>query len=189
MASMMFVRIALDRAVEAGAEQRVDDQRGFADRHRIAGQHRTLPAARGERRIALQGVAFAEQDDGDAAAARYELGRRDKSIAAIVAASGDDQDRPLLDEVHGRLRHRLAGAQHQREARRAAGDRQPVGVLHFGGRENFHAQFSPKAPHPEAFFTSTRAAHRGDCMQIGLFAYFVSFAIFGLRLWSTPKAL
>ena len=88
---------------------------------------------------------------GDAAAARHQFGRRDKTIAAIVAAPGDDEDRALLDEVHGRLGHRLAGPQHEGEARRAAGDCQPVGVLHLGGRENFHAQFRPKAPHPEAF--------------------------------------
>ena len=134
------VRIALDGTVEAGAEQRVDDQRGRADRLRIARQHRALPAARGECCVALQGVAIAQQDDGDLAAARHQFGRRDKTIAAIVAAPGDDEDRTLLHEVHGSLRHRLAGPQHQREARRAAGYREAVGVLHFSRRENFHAQ-------------------------------------------------
>ena len=143
-----------------------------------AGQHRAFPAARGERRIALQGVPLAQQDDGDAAAARHEFGRRDKTIAAIVAAPGDDEDRALLDEVHGRLRHRLPGPQHQSEARRASGDCQPVGMLHLGGRENFHAQFRPKAPHPEALLLARAQRMADDCMQIGLFAYSVSFAMF-----------
>ena len=39
------------------------------------------------------------------------------------------------------------------------------------------------------FYFRTRSAGPDDCMQIGLFAYFVSFAMFDLRLWSTPSAL
>ncbi len=131
--------VALDRPVEARTEQRVDDQGGRADRARIAWQYRMLPAPCRERRVALQGVAVAEQDDGDVSATRCKLGRRDKTVAAIIAASGDDKDRALLDQIHCRLRHSLAGLQHQRKARSACGDRQPVGMLHLGRGENFHA--------------------------------------------------
>ena len=154
------VRIALDRPVEAGAEQRVDDQRRPADRLRIERQHRIFPAARRGGRIALQAVALAQQDDRDLAAARRQFGRRHKTVAAIVAASGDHQDRPLLHEIHGGLRHRLAGAQHQREAGRAGGDGEPVGVLHLSRGENFHANSLVQAPYPEAFLYATRSPIR-----------------------------
>ena len=66
----------------------------------IERQHRIFPAPRRGGRIALQAVALAQQDDRDLAAARREFGRRHKTVAAIVAAAGDHQDRPLLDEVH-----------------------------------------------------------------------------------------
>ena len=143
-------RIALDRPVEAGAEQRIDDQRRLADRLRIERQHRILPAARRERRVALQAVALAQQDDRDLAAARRQFGGRDKAVAAIVAAAGDDQDRPLLHQLHRGLRHRLARAQHQRETGRAGRNGQPIGALHFSGGQNFHAKFLIQAPFPEA---------------------------------------
>ena len=52
-----------------------------------------------ERRITLQAVALAHQDHRDVAAARGEFRRRDKTVAAIVAAPGDHQDRPLLHEI------------------------------------------------------------------------------------------
>ena len=93
------------------------------------------------RRIALQGVALAQQDDRDLAAARSQFGCGHEPVAAIVAAAGNDQDRPLLRKLHRRLRHRLARAEHQREAGRAGGNGQPVGVLHFGRGQNFHAKF------------------------------------------------
>ena len=44
IASIMSKRVALDRPVEPGAEQRIDDQRRLADRLRIERQHRILPA-------------------------------------------------------------------------------------------------------------------------------------------------
>ena len=112
---------------------------------------------RGERRVALQAVALAQQDDGDIAAARRQFGRRHKPVAAIVAAAGDHHDRSLLDETHRGFGDGLARAHHQREARRAGGDRQPVGTLHFSGGQNFHAESSIQPPFLEAYRRSRAA--------------------------------
>ena len=135
-----LARLALDRPAQARAEQRIDDQRRLADRLRRERQHRIFPAARGGGRIALQRVALAHQDHGNLAALRGELGRRDEAVAAIVAGPGNDHDRPLLDQFGGGFGDRLPRAQHQREARRAGGNRQPVGPLHLRGGQDFHAR-------------------------------------------------
>ena len=79
--------LARHRPVETGAEQRIDDQRRLADRLRIERQHRIFPSPRGGGRIALQAVPLAQQDHRDLAAARRQFGRRDKTVAAIVAAA------------------------------------------------------------------------------------------------------
>ena len=148
-------RIALDRPVEAGAEQRIDDQRRLADRLRIERQHRIFPAARRQRRITLQAVALAQKDDRDIAAACSEFRRRHKTITAIVAAPGDHHDRSLLDEIHRDFGNGLPCAHHQREAGRAGGDGQSVGTLHLSGGQNFHAESSIQSPFPEAYFASS----------------------------------
>jgi len=143
-------RLALDGAIETGAEQRIDDQRRLADRLRIERQHRKFPAARRQRGIAPQAVPFAEQDHRDLAAAGGQFGRRDKTVTAIVAAAGDHHDGPLPDELHGGFGHGLARAHHQRETGRAGGDRQPVRTLHFGGGQHFHAESSIQSPFSQA---------------------------------------
>jgi hypothetical protein len=132
-------RLAVDGAAEARAEQRIDDQRRLSDRLRIEREHRVFPAARGGGRIALELVALAHQDHRDLAALGGELGGCDKTVAAIVAGAGHDQDRPLLHQRMGGLCDRLARAQHQLEAGRAGRDRELVGALHFGVGQNFHA--------------------------------------------------
>jgi hypothetical protein len=144
-------RIALHRPIEPGTEQRIDDQRRPADRLGIARQHRIFPSSRRRGRVALQTIPLTQQDDRDLAAARRELSRRHEAIAAIVAAAGDHQDRPLLHEVDRRLRNGLTRAQHQREARRPRGNGQPIGTLHLSSLKNFHAEFPIPAPYPEAF--------------------------------------
>ena len=132
----------------------------------IERQHRIFPAARRGGRIALQAVALAQQDDGNLAAARGQFGRGHKTVAAIVAGPGDHQDRPLLDEVHRGLGDGLARAQHQREARGARGDGEPIGTLHLGGGQNFHAKSLVQAPYPEAFPIAMRSQAADDCIPI-----------------------
>ena len=111
-----------------------------------------------ERRVALQAVALAQQDHRDLAAARSEFGRRDKPVAAIVAAAGDDDDRPLLDQIHRGFGDRLACAHHQREAGRAGGNGQPIGTLHLSRGQNFHAEILVQTPFPEAHIAPNAAS-------------------------------
>ncbi|GCC44380.1 hypothetical protein chiPu_0028541 [Chiloscyllium punctatum] len=170
-------RVALHRAIEPGAEQRVDDQRRLAERLRVERQHRIFPALRRQRRIALQAVALAKQDHRDLAAARGELGGGDKAIAAIVAAAGDHDDRPLLDQVHRGFSDGLAGAHHQREARRAGCDGQPIGTLHLGGGQNVHAESSIASPFREAIPVTFAGFLLAVCIWIDLFAYLLGLAI------------
>ena len=144
-------RIALDGTIEPGAEQRIDDQRRLADRLQVEREHRIFPAACGERSIALQAVALAQEDDRHIAAARGEFGGRHKTVAAIVAAAGDHHDRSLLDEIHRSFGHGLPCAHHQRKAGRAGGDRQPVGTLHLSRRQNFHAESPIRQPFLKAY--------------------------------------
>ena len=165
--------LALHRPVEARAEQRVDDQRRLAERLRVERQHRIFPAARSQRRIALQAVAFAQQRDRYLAPARGKFGGRDKTVAAIVAAAGDHHDRTLVGKIHRGFRHGLARAQHQREARPAGRDRQAIGALHFRGGENFHAKSLIQTPVTEAHPFPTGAQPRPNCIRIDLFAYLV----------------
>ncbi len=181
-------RVALHRAIEAGAEQRVDDQRRLADRLRIERQHRIFPALRRQRRIALQAVALAEQDHRDLAAARGELGGGDKAVAAIVAAAGDHDDRPLLDQVHRGFSNRLASAHHQREARRAGCDRQPIGALHLGGGQNVHAESSIASPFREAIPVTFAEFVLVDCIEIDLFAYLLGLDIIAYLVRYQPTA-
>ena len=114
-----------------------------------------------------------EQDHRNLAAARREFRRRDKTVAAIVAGPGDDDDRPLLHQLHGGFGDGLARAQHQRETRGARGDGEPVGALHFSCGENFHAKSLVRAPYPEAFPMLARSPIPDDCMPIDPFAYFI----------------
>ena len=173
---------ALDWPVETGAEQRIDDQRRLADRLRIERQHRIFPALRRRGRITLQTIPLAQQNDRHLAAARGELGRRHEAVAAIVAAAGDHQDRPLLHQIHRGLGHSLAGAEHQREAGGPRGNGQPIGTLHLSSRKNFHAEFPIHAPHPEALLVSRTHFTVDECTSIDLFAYFVGSSIMDMPL-------
>jgi hypothetical protein len=45
----------------------------------------------------------------------------------------------------------LASAHHEREARSAPGNGEPIGAFHLNGGQNFHAKSLVRAPYPEAF--------------------------------------
>jgi hypothetical protein len=159
-----------------------------ADRLRIERQHRKLPAPRCGGRIALQMIPLAQQNDRHLAAPRGEFGCRDKTVAAIVAGAGDHHDRPLLHQINRGLGHSLAGAEHQRKSRGARGNGQPIGTLHLGGREYFHAEFPIYAPHPEALLISYAHFARAECTPFDLFAYLTGFSIMGISLQALVHA-
>ena len=71
--------------LKPGAEQRIDDQRGLADRLRIERQHRIFPAARGGRRIALA-----------ARRARTSGSSRPRGPGAASSAAATNPSPPLL---------------------------------------------------------------------------------------------
>jgi len=130
---------SLDGPAESCAEQCVDNQGGPTDRLRRERKHRIFPPARRRGSIALQGLALAHQNDGNLAPLCSEFGCGHKAVAPVVAGSGHNQDRPLRHQVVGRLCDRLAGAEHQRKARRAGSHGQPIGSLHLSGGQDFHA--------------------------------------------------
>ena len=109
-------------------------------------------ASRMMARFALQTVARSEQRQANGPTGFDKAPGGHETVAAIVAGAGDHQDRPLLHQFHRGLCDGLPRAEHQREARRARGDCEPIGTFHFSSRENFHAKSLVQAPHPEAFF-------------------------------------
>ena len=89
------------------------------------------------RRIALEPVAIAQQQQPDRIAALGQDARADKAVAAVVARAGDDADhrRAARAPPRHRVGDRAAGVLHQPDAGRARRDRQAVGLGHFRGGE------------------------------------------------------
>ena len=97
-----------------------------------------LKNAAGQRRIALQGLPLAQQDDRHLPPARDKFGGRDEPVAAVVAAPGHHEDRSILGHIHRGIGHRMPGPQHQHKAGLPAGNREAIGLLHFGDSQNVH---------------------------------------------------
>ncbi len=169
--------------LEARAEQCVDDQRRPADRLRIERQHRMLPAARRGGRVALELIALAPQDHRDLAPLCGEFGGCDKTVAAIVAGAGHDQDRPLLHQRIGGIGDRLPRAQHQLEAGRASRNAELVGPLHFSvGRTSIPLPWCKRLFERHRSMP-THLAEKRYLHTIEPFAYFV---VFGILCRSAP---
>ena len=145
-------RRAFHRTIEARSEQRVDDDLGAGQCSRRRGSDRPGPLLRGARRIAFEPADIAQQHDLDARAALGQEPRGNKTIAAVIARPGDNDD-PAAGRMargHG-LGHGATGALHQLAAGDPAGDRQPVGVGHLrAGQKLKHAALRiAKAAHCE----------------------------------------
>ena len=131
-------RRTLDRTIEAGAEQGIDDHVRLLERVRLGRLDQPLPALRGLRGIALEPAALTQQKQPRAIAALRQHPRGDKTIAAIVAGTCHDHD-PAPGRVATRygVGHRSAGGFHQINARRSGRDREPIRFGHFGGGQQF----------------------------------------------------
>ena len=127
----------LDRPVEAGAEQRVDDEIGAIESAGCGRHDWTVPLFCGERGVALEPARLADQQYVHRVAARGEQPRRDKAIAAVITGPGNHNDAAGGGPARrNRLGNRRAGTLHERDARNAAGDCQPVGLRHLDGAED-----------------------------------------------------
>jgi len=130
-------RQPLDRTIEPGAKQRVDDDVAILQRVRRRRRHRPAPALEGGARIALEPLGVADEHDPHIAAALGQQARRDETVAAIVARPGDDHDAVTARQGRRRIGDRAAGVFHQGQPRRAAGNRQPVGLGHLKRCQEF----------------------------------------------------
>ena len=121
----------LDRPVEAGAEQSVDNEIGTADETDGEALAAAGPRRRGKGGIALEPVAGGEQADSDLIAGLGHQAGRDEAVAAIVARSGHHQNAAALgQQVVDRLRHGQPGRFHQRDPGSPGLDGQRVGLAH-----------------------------------------------------------
>jgi hypothetical protein len=131
-------RQAVDRPIEASAEQGVNHQVGGVPGRqplRIGGSERAAPSPGRKRRIALDPLRLADQQYAHAIAAARQQPRRHKSVATVVPRPGNDHDpacgRKACSDSVG---NRLASSLHEFDAGGPAGDSQPVSLGHFGVR-------------------------------------------------------
>ena len=126
-------RHALDVAREARAEQGVDHAIGPGEIERRGVEDRALIARGGERRIAAQRLAPAEEPELDRIAAPRKQARGDEAVAAVAAgAAQDDDPAARLCKTRRFIRDREARTLHERDARRSRCDGEAVGLAHFG---------------------------------------------------------
>ena len=136
---------ALERAVEPGAEQRVEDQRGGRQGLGGGGDDRARPAVARDRRVAAQPRRIAEARDRHLPPGGGETAGGDVAVAAVVAGAGEHEDRAFGDQRRGGLGDRAAGRLHQRHAGDARRDGEPVGASHLGGGEKLEHLRPPSA--------------------------------------------
>ena len=92
-----------------------------------------LIARGGERRIAFQRVALAQEPELDRVAALSQKARGDEAVAAIAARAAEDDDPAARPGKPRRfVGDRKAGPLHERDARRSGGDGEAVSLAHFG---------------------------------------------------------
>ena len=142
-----------DRRVEAGAEDRVDDQRAVADLGEVQlprlavgdlddGEAEAAEDLEVDARVAAHVGDAADQEHRHVDAALQQRARDDEAVAAVVAAAAEHGDLPLEQIAVHRLhrRHHLAaGVLHQHERRDAdVVDRAAIGFAHLGGVQDTH---------------------------------------------------
>ena len=125
-------RLAFDRAIEPGAEQRIDDDARAFHRFGHGRLDRSLPELGGLRGVALQGRHVAQQQQAHRIAALREHACRHEAVAAIVARpSHDDAPACQADGVQQRPRPRARPSPsapcRQRRRQSSAGRIRPSG--------------------------------------------------------------
>ena len=145
---------ARQRRLQAGTEQRVDDQRADREPPRSASSHCCSPAisttgrprrpriSRFTRASPRTSASATEHEDRHVDTALAQRARDDEAVAAVVAAAAEHRHLALVEVREGRLdgRHHLAaGVLHQHERRHAdLLDRGPVGLPHLCRRQDSH---------------------------------------------------
>ena len=140
MASIIARASPFDRPIEAGAEQRIDHDIGAGQAIRL---RRTKPvranAFAASAASPLSRAASPTSRTSHLVAALGQKPRRDKTVAAVVARPGDDNDaaawRTLCRAATSATA--LPAFSMSSMPRNPARDRQPIGFRHFGGAENF----------------------------------------------------
>ena len=131
-------RFAVDVAGEPGPEQRVDHAVGAREVNRRGVEGRSGIASGGERRIAFQRLAPAEQSDLDRVSAQSEQPRGDEAVAAVPAGPAEDGDPAArLREPRRLVSDRKPRPLHERNPRRSGRNRKAIGLAHFNGRQQF----------------------------------------------------
>ncbi len=134
-------RFAVDVAREAGAEQGVDHTSGAVRIKRRGVEDPPVIARGGERRIAFQRFAFAQEPKLDRVAALSQKARGDEAVAAIAARAAEDDDPAArFGEPRRFVGDRKAGPLHERDARRSGGDGEAVSLAHFGRGQELGAR-------------------------------------------------
>ena len=142
-----------DRRVEAGAEDRVDDERAVADLGEVQlprlavrdfddGQAEAAENLEIDPRVAADVGDRADEEHRHVDAALHQRARDDEAVAAVVAAAAQHGHVPLeqvaVDRLHGRD-DLAAGVLHQHERRDAdLLDRPPIGFAHLRGVQHAH---------------------------------------------------
>ena len=117
-------------AVEAGAEQGVDDQDAAFERARVEAPDLPVPAFGVDRCIAFQAIARAKQGQTNRPARLTQQAGRDEAVAAVVAGSAQNGDGPRLPAPSDLARDGGARRFHEIEAGHAAGHRGGIGPAH-----------------------------------------------------------
>ena len=81
-------------AIEAGAEDRIDDKVGIIEKVGRKGGNRATPVFRGTRGIAREPTALAKQSQSNRHARILQMAGGDKPIAAVIPRPAQDERRP-----------------------------------------------------------------------------------------------
>ena len=132
-----FASPSMSRASPAPNSASIDAV-GAREVNRRSVEGRPGIARGGERRIAFQRVAPAEQSDLDRISAESEQPRGDEAVAAVAAGAAEDGDPAArLREPRRLVGDRETRPLHERNAGRSGRNRKAIGLAHFSGRQQF----------------------------------------------------